>query len=174
MKYFIIALTCTLILAGLFTFNNIVDFYSQDASAAPTGMNEVAMKVKLNSIKGPGVSDIEYLKSKIYAERALLNILIDTTNLKVVTYNKEHPNSEWTIYFLLNREPNGIVGMSITLTHHDRFVMNHIKVSHADKAAEFPTTIRNMIEMVSDVIRQKLKNKDAPIIVTDKPTIAID
>ena len=171
------AISCTLILAAvLFTVISIVSFNSQDASAAPyyPGMNKVAIKIKVNLIKIPEIEAIlkkDREKATKEAIKANLVSAMKDTNLQVVPYDKEHPKSEWTIYFLINQE-HDTVDMSITLTHHDRFVMNHIKAICIDVVADPEPIIVDMIEMVANVIQQKMKNKDAPIIVTDKSTIA--
>ena len=62
--------------------------------------------------------------------------------------------------------------MSITLTHNDRFVMNHIKAIRINDPVDLGPFIDDMVEVVLNVIQKKMENKDAPIIVTDKSTIA--
>ena len=120
----------------------------------------------------------------------------DNTNLEV--FEGEH-RLEWMIYCLINQEHDGTrnqgifipegsvdpdvlknlinqnrapLGMSITLTHNDRFVMNHIKAIHINDPPDLGPFIDDMIEVVLNVIQQKMENKDAPIIVIDKSTIA--
>ena len=52
--------------------------------------------------------------------------------------------------------------------------MNHIKVCSVHEAIDISLMVFEMLDMVANVIQQKIKNKDAPIIITDKSTIAID
>lgn len=170
-------LGCTLILvAVLFTVISIVGFNSQNASAAPknpyAGSNEVAIKISINY---DAKTVLEPKKHEEAAKEAIKNTLEnairDKTNLRVVTYGEEKPRSEWGIYYLINQE-HGTSGMSITLTHQSRFVMNHIKAIRIDAPVDLGPFIDDMIEVVLNVIQQKMKNKDAAIIVTDKSTIA--
>lgn len=166
---------CTLILvAVLFTVISIVGFNSQNASAAPNyypGMNEVAIKTKINFAATTSASKQREEATKEHIEITLKNAIGDNTNLSGVTYGDGKPRTEWMIYYLINQE-HGAAGMSITLTHNDRFVMNHSKAIRIDGPVDTAPFINDMIEVVLNVIQQKMKNKDAPIIVTDKSTIA--
>ena len=163
------AISCTLILAVLFTVISIVNFNSQNASASPwASNNEVAIKTKINFYAAAAL-----LTDPVTATDAIiLKAIKDNTNLRVVKYGEEKPRSDWIIYYLINQEEPDICGMSITLTHHGTFVMNHIKTIRVDGPIVLQPFIDDMIEVVLNVIQQKMKNKDAPIIVTDKSTIA--
>ena len=187
-----------ILVAVLFTVISIVSFNSQNASAAPgysPGMDEVAIKIKVNyppTFSEPKKRE-ETTKESIKIQ--LENAIEDNTNLRVVTSWEEKHRPEWMVYYLINQEhdgtknrtlfvpegtdlsnlinqAHGTAGMSITLTHEDRFVMNHIKAIHIDDSGDLRPFIDDMIEVVLKVIQQKMKNKNASIIVTDKSTIA--
>lgn len=162
-----------LILAVLFTLISIVGFNSQNTSAAPNsrlGMNEVGIKIKINYAATTPASKEREEASKEAIKNTLENVIRDKTNLRVVTYGEEKPRSEWGIYYLINQE-HGTGVMSITLTHDDRFIMNHIKAIRIDVPVDLGPFIDDMIEVVLNIIQQKMKNKEAPIIVTNKSTI---
>ena len=191
---------CTLILALFFTVISIVNFNSQNASAAPRapGDNAVAIKIKINhDEKTFPDSKQQEENAKESIKNAFENAIRDNTDLRVVPYNDERFGSEWKIYYLINQKhgtagqvfipgnadphvvkeimnnrKQGTVGMSITLSHNNRFVMNHIKAIPFDSSTNLQPFIDDMIEVVLNVIQQKMKNKDAPIIFLDKSTIA--
>lgn len=201
MVYTAISCTLILV-AALYTVISIVGFNSQNASAAPTsraGMNEVGIKIKINygakTVLEPKKHE-EATKEEI--KNKLEKAIKDKTNLRVVTSGEEKPCPEWMIYYLINQEKTsrkrgilvpanidpkvlkelinqqekGATGMSITLTHDDRFIMNHIKTIHIDDPDDLGPFMDGMIEVVLNVIQQKIKNKNASIIVTtDKSTI---
>ena len=185
-KMVYILIGCTLILVVLFAVISTVGFNSQNASAAPNsrsgmnevgikipnvrlGMNEVSIKIKINVAATTPASKYREEAIKETIKNTLENVIRDKTNLRVVTYGGK-PRSEWGIYYLINQQ-HGTAGMSITLTHQGRFVMNHIKAIRIDAPVDPGPFIDDMIEVVLNVIQQKMKNKDATIIVTDKSTI---
>lgn len=49
--------------------------------------------------------------------------------------------------------------------------MNHAKAIHIDGPTNPHPFIDDMIELIINVIQQKMKDKDASIVVTDKSTI---
>ena len=183
------AVSCILILVTvLFTVISIVGFNSQNASAAPISINKVGIKIKINyDAKTFDEPNKHEGTTKKDIKDKLKKAIEDNTNLEV--FEGEH-RLEWMIYFLINQEhrelsyfgpkeglafinqKQGTAGMSITLTHGGRFVMNHIKAIHIKDPADLGPFIDDMIEVVLNVIQQKMKNKDAAIIITDKSTIA--
>ena len=196
------AISCTFILAVLFTVTSLVDFNSQDASAAPRVRldNAVAIKIKINYDEKTfpdSKKQEENAKEKI--KNAFENAIKGNTALNVVTHDTKRIASEWTIYCLINQEhgtagrilipapktsdeadlikqvlmnrKHGTAGMSITLTHNDTFVLNHIKAIPFNRSTDLQPFIDDMIEVVLGVIQQKMKNNDAFIIVTDEFTI---
>ena len=189
---------CTLILTLLFTVISIVGFNSQNSSAAPRapGDNAVAIKIKINyDEKTFPDSRKQEENAKENIKNAFENAIRNNTDLQVVPYNDERFGSEWKIYYLINQKhgtagkvllvnadpdvvkeimnnrKRGTAGMSITLSHNNRFVMNHIKAISFDSSTDLQPFIDDMIEAVLNVIQQKMKDKDARIIATDKSII---
>ncbi|MDE0323663.1 MAG: hypothetical protein OXN27_07040 [Candidatus Poribacteria bacterium] len=197
------AISCTFILAVLFTVTNLVDFNSQDASAAPrvrdaVAIKKVTIKIKINyDEKTFPDSKTQEENAKESIEKTFENAIRKITDLRVVPYNMEYlTTSGWTIYCLINQEHGtagkvllpadadpsllreiltnreyGTAGMSITLTYRGTFVLNHIKAIRFDDSTDLQPFIDEAIEMILNVIQQKMRNTDAPIIVTDTSTI---
>lgn len=129
MKMVWITTSFLFILAVLFTVTNLTNFNSQNASAAPRGINEVAVKIKLHApnfkaglskafseqslteeqrdiIKEFEDEPEQYLKNLTHLKFG--RSISENTNLRFVEYDPEN-RSEWQIYYLLNQDKNTIV-----------------------------------------------------------------
>lgn len=130
-KLVYIAISCLLILAVLFTALSIIDFNAQDASAQSRfeqiAAQTVAIKIKMSH----QVIHAESPGNQAFKEsfRSMLENNLRDLKMKVVPYPEKDPIDpiDWKIYCLL-RTHGSVVGMSITLTHHDTLVMNHLTI----------------------------------------------
>lgn len=128
--------------------------------------NRIAIKIKANSIQDP-------LKFEGNVEETLYELcestIQDISDLQVVKLS-DWDSSNWKLYLIMNQD-NDTIGISITLTHHDTFVLNHLKVTLIKKRMNIGSFIDEAIEMIHKVIQEKMKNKGPPIIATDGATI---
>ena len=94
---------------------------------------------------------------------ALQEEFLNNTDLKLVPFE----NAEWKIYLISDLDIDNTT-VSMTLTHRDIFVMNHLWNPHESNRI-FHT---EMFNLILDFIRPINENKDAPIIeINDGPTI---
>ncbi len=180
-KLVYIAISCLLILAALFTASSIIDFNAQDASAQSRfeqiAAQTVAIKIKMSH----QVIHAESPGNQAFKEsfRSMLENNLRDLKMKVVPYPEKDP-IDWKIYCLL-RTHGSVVGMSITLTHHDTLVMNHLTIvdtvtrEHTEEEAQAQRlAFSEPLNFVLKVLHQKTKNKDTAIIVPDNSTIVVN
>lgn len=174
---------CLLILAGLFTPLGIVDLNSQDASAQSDRISRVAIKTQVSS--KDNVLQTEELTKSI--KIAVENGLQDTRKLKVVPYHERDydffndiNNIDWKIYILIIEDGKAL-SISITLTHRDTFVMNHLKIMHYPPDLSVVESFKSFLPdlndsltlLVNDVLLQKMQDKNIHLI-GDKSTIVVN
>ncbi|MDE0015708.1 MAG: hypothetical protein OXU51_05940 [Candidatus Poribacteria bacterium] len=125
--------------------------------------NSIAIKIKASPLQDPlefegDIKEVLYRLCELKVE--------ENSELSVVSDNSF---PDWMLYLIMNQD-NNATGISITLTHDDTFMLNHLKVIQKKKGQIEPF-IDEVIEMIPKVIQHKMKNKDEPIISTDKSTI---
>ena len=126
--------------------------------------NSIAIKIKASPLQDP----IEFegdIKEVLYT---LCELKVEENSELSVVSDNSFP--DWLLYLIMNQD-NNATGISITLTHNDTFMLNHLKVIQKKKEMQIEPFIDEVIEMIPKVIQHKIKNKDEPIISTDKSTI---
>ena len=169
------------ILAVLFTVIILVDFNSQSASAQisfGTMTKKVFIKIKASPLQPPfEVSDDneKTIKESInLAFEDAISKISEQVSGQYMLYSSTKGGvaiePDWGIYVLFKQEGRGI-GISITLTHKDKLVLNYLKVYSFTDNQEVTLKFSEMADFICDVIRKKIKDPNTTVISPDNSVI---
>ena len=180
-----LSVCCIFVLMIAFAILSSIDFNSQDASAqTPTPKQTASVEMKISQ---HSEMDLIYQKANRDSIESLKSIIEDdlkkNLDLRVIQSTNGHSEADWKIYCIFSVH-YPVVGISVTLTHRDKLIMNTVAVvdlldPESDYRVDIPTDqvkadMDKPIELALEILSQKLKDARNVVIIKDDSTIVVN